>query len=48
MMCVNYLFNGQCVEECPITAYEDESGECKVCNRLCSGCTGPNPTDCVK
>lgn len=43
-----YLFQNQCLMECPIGMYSDSENNCKYCNIACLECNGPTNANCIK
>ncbi|EAR95046.2 TNFR/NGFR cysteine-rich region family protein (macronuclear) [Tetrahymena thermophila SB210] len=45
-----YLYNSQCISQCPIGTYSStvtNNNQCLPCNSSCKTCSGPNSTDCL-
>jgi hypothetical protein len=42
-----HLFNGQCVESCPVGYFSDNANKCSACYPSCSECKGPSSGNCL-
>ncbi|XP_015364233.1 PREDICTED: furin-like protease 1, isoform 1-CRR isoform X2 [Diuraphis noxia] len=43
-----YIYNGECVVDCPVKTFEDIDGVCSDCHYSCYTCNGPNDYQCTK
>lgn len=44
----NYLYNGECVSDCPDYYYDfKDNNTCMACNDTCKSCTTSSPDNCT-
>lgn len=41
-----YMFNGDCLVQCPVRTYKSDDGICSDCHYTCYECNGPNDYQC--